>query len=93
MTTPETRLRAILAAHDLPPGAAQAIQRELRGVLEDAARAICRLCREGIPHHTNGAEGIGDATCAVVWDLHAVEDAGGVGLTECTAYPIWVLRG
>ena len=91
MTTPETRLRAILAAHDLPPGAAQAIQRELRGGLEDAAAAICPRCREGVPHHTNAQGSIGgDDHRAPVYDLHI---STGGGLEECVAYAIWVLRG
>lgn len=61
--------------------------------------AACRHCAEGTPHHANSASSIGGADRSPRWDLHAVEDTGGVGLAECTAYEIrvedrgvWVAR-
>ena len=95
MTTPETRLRVFVAEYGdtLMPGVARAVRALVHETLEDAAKVICPLCREGVAHHTNGLEGIGDAERAVRYDLHAVDDTGGVGLRECVAYPIWVLRG
>ena len=95
LVTPEARLRDLVGQYgdQLPPRVAVAIRDLISDVLADAARAICPLCRREVPHHTNGREGIGDAARTPVYDLHAVEDTGGVGLAECLAYPIWVLRG
>ena len=57
---------------------------------ERCARAVCPLCRRGVPHHTNSASSIGRGDDRhVVWDLHAVDDPGGVGLAECLAAAIW----
>lgn len=62
-----------------------------RNTLLDAARAICPLCAQHVPHHTNAGGSIGGGDRHPIYDLHAVEDAGGVGLAECTAYAIWRL--
>ena len=56
------------------------------------AKLICPLCARGVPHHTNSETSIGGSDRHTVWDLHAVEDTGGVGLAECTAAPIWELE-
>lgn len=43
------------------------------------------------PHHTNAAGSIGgDDGRAPRYDLHAVEDSGGVGLAECEAGDLWL---
>ena len=62
------------------------------GALELAAVSVCGLCRQRVPHHTNSATSIGGADRHPVRDLHAVEDAGGVGLAECGAGDIWAAR-
>ena len=48
----------------------------------------CTLCAQDVPHHTNSRTSIGGGERFIVWDLHAVEDTGGVGLAECTAYDV-----
>ena len=54
------------------------------------ARRLCLHCALGAPHHTVGFEGIGDGRRQTVYDIHEVEDSGGVGLAECTAYDdVW----
>jgi hypothetical protein len=57
---------------------------------EELAAERCPLCAAGTPHHTNSATSIGGADRHPVYDLHAVEDTGGVGLAECLAYDIWM---
>lgn len=46
---------------------------------------LCEHCRAGAPHHTVGTEAISGADRLVIWDIHEVDDTGGVGLIECTA--------
>lgn len=53
------------------------------------AAARCTLCASGAPHHTNSEMSIGGLDRRPVYDIHAVEDAGGVGLAECTAASVW----
>lgn len=93
MTAPATRLRVFIAEYGdtLAPGVGKAVQALVRATLEDAAKAVCPLCRDGVPHHTNAAGSIGgNDHRRPVWDLHI---STGGGLEECIAYPIWVLRG
>ena len=55
-----------------------------------AAYLVCSLCAASVPHHTNARGSIGgNDGRKPVRDLHTVEDAGGVGLRECLAAPIW----
>ena len=49
------------------------------------AGGLCALCRAGAPHHTNAAGSIGGDDRHAILDVHAVEDASGVGLRECDA--------
>lgn len=57
------------------------------------AREPCPHCARGVLHHTNSLTSIGGADRYTIWDLHEVEDAGGVGLAECldpeTARDMW----
>jgi len=53
-----------------------------------AVYQACRLCAEGVPHHTHSVTSIGGGDRRLVLDLHAVSDSGGVGLAECTASSI-----
>lgn len=55
----------------------------------ERAAVLCPRCAQGVPHHTNSATSIGGGDRHPVWDLHAVEDSGGVGLEECLAAAIW----
>lgn len=43
----------------------------------------CEHCKAGVPHHTNSETSIGGADRHMIYDIHAVEDTGGVGLAEC----------
>lgn len=62
--------------HDAPP--------------ERRAAVICPHCAAGAPHHTNSRTSIGGADRIPVYDLHEVDDTGGVGLAECLAYDaVW----
>jgi hypothetical protein len=56
---------------------------------EELAAERCPLCAIGAPHHTNSETSIGGSDRHIVWDLHEVSDASGVGLAECLAYEIW----
>lgn len=47
-------------------------------------RITCEWCIKGAPHHTNSDTSIGGSDRHTIWDIHAVEDTGGVGLRECT---------
>lgn len=51
----------------------------------DVAAGLCGLCKRGVVHHTNSSYSIGGGDRRVVWDIHAVDDPGGVGLQECLA--------
>ena len=55
----------------------------------ERAAAACPLCAAGYGHHTNSATSIGGDDRHTIWDIHQVEDTGGVGLRECLAYDIW----
>lgn len=55
----------------------------------ERAAALCRRCAEGAPHHTNSSTSIGGADRFIVWDIHEIEDASGVGLEECLAAEVW----
>lgn len=50
----------------------------------------CHLCAIGTPHHTNARSSIGGEDRHPIYDLHAVEDSGGVGLAECLAGDLWL---
>lgn len=53
--------------------------------IQEQAMARCGYCQKGVPHHTNSRTSIGGTDRSPVYDLHAVDDAGGVGLAECDA--------
>ena len=55
----------------------------------DLAAARCARCAAGVPHHTNSRTSIGGPDRVPIYDLHAMDDSGGVGLAECTAADIW----
>lgn len=55
----------------------------------ERAAAVCPLCATGTPHHTNSSYSIGGGDRHPIYDLHAIEDTGGVGLAECLAYEVW----
>ena len=55
----------------------------------DLAAARCALCAARVPHHTNSQTSIGGADRVPIYDLHAMDDPGGVGLAECTAAEVW----
>src|SRR3990172_8769134 len=58
---------------------------------EEVIRRACPLCLAQTPHHTNSASAIGRADDRhPVYDIHAVEDSGGVGLRECEAGDLWL---
>mgnify|MGYP001591577769 CR=1 FL=1 len=58
---------------------------------EEVIRRACPLCHARVPHHTNSASGIGRADDRhPVYDIHVVDDKGGVGLTECAAGDLWL---
>ena len=54
------------------------------------ARSVCPLCAVLTPHHTNAEGSIGGGDRHPIYDLHAVEDASGVGLVECLAGDLWL---
>ena len=55
----------------------------------ELAAARCALCAAHVPHHTNSRTSIGGADRVPIYDLHAMDDPGGVGLAECTAAEVW----
>ena len=59
-------------------------------LLADEAGRLCPHCRAGVPHHANAEFSIGGPRTRIVWDLHVVEDSGGVGLAECLAGDLWL---
>lgn len=58
----------------------------------DVVGRVCPLCRRGVPHHTNSSYSIAGGDRHEVWDIHAVDDPGGVGLQECLAGDVLLAR-
>lgn len=82
-TDPDRNKRIITTAVFCP-----ACGGDLRTLRQQAA-ALCPHCAAGVPHHTNSAMSIGGADRHPIYDLHAIDDASGVGLTECLAGDLW----
>ena len=58
---------------------------------EEVIRRACPLCLNRTPHHTNSASAIGRTDDRhLVYDIHAVENEGGVALQECDAGDLWL---
>ena len=83
-------LRAFVGA-GFEPACVEGDAVRLEVAAERVIRRACRHCRTGVPHHTNAVGSIGgDDGRSPRWDLHAVDDAGGVGLAECDAGDLWL---
>lgn len=47
-------------------------------------RELCNWCYRRQPHHRIAERSIGGPRTRTIYDLHEVDDTGGVGLAECT---------
>ena len=53
------------------------------------AAALCCHCRVQAPHHRLALGSIGGPRALTTYDIHEIEDASGVGLSECRAARLW----